>query len=97
MRSMSQTDYRRQPAPLLERVQGRIVGIGRIEESAVIDAYRRWAPVYDYTFGLVARQGAVIVRKTGELMNGERHLETPESARQPQPVRFRLAGALSRA
>jgi phosphatidylethanolamine/phosphatidyl-N-methylethanolamine N-methyltransferase len=23
----------------------------------VLDAYRRWAPVYDYTFGLVARQG----------------------------------------
>jgi len=56
MKSMSHTEYRRQPA-LLERVQGRIVGIGRIEESAVIDAYRRWAPVYDYTFGLVAREG----------------------------------------
>lgn len=41
----------------LERVQGRIVGIGRIEESAVLDAYRRWAPVYDHTFGLVAKQG----------------------------------------
>jgi phosphatidylethanolamine/phosphatidyl-N-methylethanolamine N-methyltransferase len=56
MKSMSHTEYRRQPA-LLERVQGRIVGIGRIEESAVLDAYRRWAPVYDYTFGLVAREG----------------------------------------
>ena len=56
MKMMSQTDYRRQPA-LLERAQGRIVGIGRIDESAVLDAYRRWAPVYDYTFGLVARQG----------------------------------------
>ena len=53
---MSQTDYRRQAA-LLERVQGRIVGIGRIDESSVRDAYRRWAPVYDYTFGLVAREG----------------------------------------
>jgi phosphatidylethanolamine/phosphatidyl-N-methylethanolamine N-methyltransferase len=56
MKLMSHTEYRRQPA-LLERVQGRIVGIGRIEESAVLDAYRRWAPVYDYTFGLVAREG----------------------------------------
>ncbi len=56
MKSMSQTDYRRQPA-LIERVQGRIVGIGRIDESAVLDAYRRWAPVYDYTFGLIAREG----------------------------------------
>jgi phosphatidylethanolamine/phosphatidyl-N-methylethanolamine N-methyltransferase len=56
MKSMSHTEYRRQPA-LLERVHGRIVGIGRIDESAVLDAYRRWAPVYDYTFGLVAREG----------------------------------------
>ncbi len=53
---MSQTDYRHQSAPLLERVQGRVVSIGRIDESAVLDAYRRWAPVYDYTFGLVARE-----------------------------------------
>ena len=56
MKSMSQTDYRRQPA-MLERSQGRIVGIGRIDESAVLDAYRRWAPVYDYTFGVVAKAG----------------------------------------
>ncbi len=56
MKMMSQIEYRPQPA-LLERAQGRIVGIGRIDESAVRDAYRRWAPVYDYTFGLVAREG----------------------------------------
>jgi phosphatidylethanolamine/phosphatidyl-N-methylethanolamine N-methyltransferase len=56
MKSMSHTEYRRRPA-LLERVHGRIVGIGRIDEGAVLDAYRRWAPVYDYTFGLVAREG----------------------------------------
>jgi len=56
MKTMSHTEFRRQSA-LLERVQGRIVGIGRIEESAVLDAYRRWAPVYDYTFGLIARAG----------------------------------------
>ncbi len=54
---MSQTDYRSQPEPFLERVQGRVVSIGRIDESAVLDAYRRWAPVYDFTFGVVARQG----------------------------------------
>ena len=53
---MSQTDYRSQPEPFLERVQGRVVSIGRIEESAVLDAYRRWAPVYDFTFGVVASQ-----------------------------------------
>jgi phosphatidylethanolamine/phosphatidyl-N-methylethanolamine N-methyltransferase len=57
MRSMSQTDYRRQPAPLLERVQGRIVGIGRIEEDVVKVAYRRWAPIYDHTFGRVSTEG----------------------------------------
>jgi len=66
---MSQTDYRRQPA-LLERVQGRVVSIGRIDESAVLDAYRRWAPVYDYTFGLVAREGrrhaVEVINKKGE-------------------------------
>ena len=56
MKTLSQTEYRRRSA-LIERVQGRIVGIGRIEESAVIDAYRRWAPVYDHTFGLVAKAG----------------------------------------
>lgn len=68
MKTLSQTEYRRQPA-LLQRVQGRIVGIGRIEESAVLDAYRRWAPVYDHTFGLVAKAGrrhAVEVLNTRE-------------------------------
>jgi phosphatidylethanolamine/phosphatidyl-N-methylethanolamine N-methyltransferase len=53
---MSQIDFRRQAALPLERVEGRVVSIGRIEESAVLDAYRRWAPVYDYTFGLVAKE-----------------------------------------
>jgi phosphatidylethanolamine/phosphatidyl-N-methylethanolamine N-methyltransferase len=65
MKSISHTEYRRRPA-LLERAQGRIVGIGRIDESAVLDAYRRWAPVYDYTFGLVAREGR---RHAVELIN----------------------------
>jgi phosphatidylethanolamine/phosphatidyl-N-methylethanolamine N-methyltransferase len=50
----------------LERVQGRIVGIGRIDESDVLDAYRRWAPVYDYTFGLVAKEGR---RHAVEMLN----------------------------
>jgi phosphatidylethanolamine/phosphatidyl-N-methylethanolamine N-methyltransferase len=56
MKTMSHSELQRRPA-LLERAQGRIVGIGRIDESAVLDAYRRWAPVYDYTFGLIAREG----------------------------------------
>lgn len=53
---------------MLERVQGRVVSIGRIDETAVLDAYRRWAPVYDYTFGLVAgesRRHAVQVLNEG--------------------------------
>lgn len=56
MKSMPHSQLSRRSA-LLERAQGRIVGIGRIDESAVLDAYRRWAPVYDHTFGLVAREG----------------------------------------
>jgi phosphatidylethanolamine/phosphatidyl-N-methylethanolamine N-methyltransferase len=65
MKSMTQTELRRQPA-LLERAQGRIVGIGRIDEGAVLDAYRRWAPIYDYTFGRIAREGR---RHAVELIN----------------------------
>lgn len=30
---------------------------GQIDESAVREAYRRWAPFYDHTFGLVATEG----------------------------------------
>jgi phosphatidylethanolamine/phosphatidyl-N-methylethanolamine N-methyltransferase len=62
---MLQTEGRRRTA-LLERAQGRIVGIGRIDESAVLDAYRRWAPVYDYTFGVVAKEGR---RHAAQLIN----------------------------
>ncbi len=40
----------------LERSGGRITGIGRIDEDAVKMAYRRWAPVYDQTFGKVANE-----------------------------------------
>jgi SAM-dependent methyltransferase len=41
----------------LERADGRIVGIGRIEEDVVKVAYRRWAPIYDHTFGRVSTEG----------------------------------------
>ncbi len=41
----------------LERTNGKIVGIGHIDESKVKVAYRRWAPVYDHTFGMVATEG----------------------------------------
>jgi len=42
---------------MVQKAGGRIVGIGRIEESAIKSAYRRWAPVYDHTFGRVAAEG----------------------------------------
>lgn len=42
---------------VLEKSDGRIVGIGRIEEDVVRSAYRRWAPVYDATFGKVSTVG----------------------------------------
>lgn len=47
---------RRRPVPL-HRAGGKIVGVGRIDEDAVRTAYRRWAPVYDHTFGFVATEG----------------------------------------
>jgi phosphatidylethanolamine/phosphatidyl-N-methylethanolamine N-methyltransferase len=40
----------------------------QLDESAVRDAYRRWAPVYDYTFGAVSTAGrrhAVEIINTG--------------------------------
>ena len=38
----------------------------RMDESSVREAYRRWAPVYDHTFGLVATEGR---RHAVELIN----------------------------
>ena len=32
-------------------------GSARMDEDAIKSAYRRWAPVYDHTFGLVAAEG----------------------------------------
>lgn len=56
MRTMDRSEANRRP-PVLHRDGGRIVGIGRIDESDVKVAYKRWAPVYDHTFGMVAAQG----------------------------------------
>lgn len=56
MRTMDRTEVGRR-GPVLHRDGGRIVGIGHIDESDVKDAYRRWAPIYDHTFGMVAGQG----------------------------------------
>jgi phosphatidylethanolamine/phosphatidyl-N-methylethanolamine N-methyltransferase len=46
----------RRSSVALERDDGLIVGIGRIDEDAVKVAYRRWAPVYDHTFGRVSTE-----------------------------------------
>ncbi|MCC0008780.1 MAG: methyltransferase domain-containing protein [Hyphomicrobiaceae bacterium] len=56
MRTMDRTEESRR-GPVLHRDGGRIIGIGRIDESDVKVAYRRWAPFYDHTFGMVAAQG----------------------------------------
>jgi phosphatidylethanolamine/phosphatidyl-N-methylethanolamine N-methyltransferase len=59
----------RRSSIVLERDDGLIVGIGRIDEDAVKVAYRRWAPVYDHTFGRVSmesRRHAVEVINTRE-------------------------------
>lgn len=56
MRTTLRSEERPRPT-FLERAGGRIVGIGRIDEDAVKSAYRRWAPVYDHTFGRVAAEG----------------------------------------
>ena len=47
----------RRRTPSIERSDGRIVGIGRIDEDVVKSAYRRWAPIYDNTFGRVSTVG----------------------------------------
>jgi phosphatidylethanolamine/phosphatidyl-N-methylethanolamine N-methyltransferase len=73
MRPHSPTEERRSPVAL-QVDGGRIVGIGRIDEDAVKIAYRRWAPVYDHTFGRVSTESR---KHTAELINarGGRVLE----------------------
>jgi phosphatidylethanolamine/phosphatidyl-N-methylethanolamine N-methyltransferase len=55
--------------PAVQKAGGRIVHIGHIHEDAVKVAYRRWAPVYDHTFGKVATEGR---RHTAEAINRNR-------------------------
>ncbi len=61
-RSRSQVDRFRQ-----------VIANARMDESAVREAYRRWAPVYDQTFGRVAAEGRrhtveIINQRTGRLL-----------------------------
>jgi phosphatidylethanolamine/phosphatidyl-N-methylethanolamine N-methyltransferase len=69
MTSNLQRKDRRAPVQL-ERSSGKIVGIGRIDEDVVKTAYRRWAPVYDHTFGKIATEGRL---HTVEVINKKRH------------------------
>ena len=46
--------------------------------AAVRDAYRRWAPVYDSTFGMIANRGR---RETVHLINQRRGNHPPDCAR----------------
>ena len=57
MRSNPPRHEARSRAIAMQRAGGRIVGIGRMDEDVVRMAYRRWAPVYDHTFGRVATEG----------------------------------------
>lgn len=41
----------------IHKDDGKIVHIGHIHEDVVKVAYRRWAPVYDHTFGKVSTEG----------------------------------------
>lgn len=55
----------------LERSGGRIVSIGHIDEDVLKTTYRRWAPVYDQTFGRISTESR---RHTVEVINA-RHSE----------------------
>jgi phosphatidylethanolamine/phosphatidyl-N-methylethanolamine N-methyltransferase len=55
MRSTLQSD--RRPENLLNRIGKGMQSAARIDEDAIKSAYRRWAPVYDHTFGWVAAEG----------------------------------------
>lgn len=46
-----------------------IVNEHQMDEEAVRDAYRRWAPVYDYTFGAVSTAGR---RHAVQIINGSK-------------------------
>ncbi len=57
MAAKSRLESARPSLAKLERDGGKITGIGHIDEDVVKVAYRRWAPVYDHTFGAVSTLG----------------------------------------
>jgi phosphatidylethanolamine/phosphatidyl-N-methylethanolamine N-methyltransferase len=56
MRPQLRSEESRQPN-FFKRFKDPVDAAPRIDEDAVRSAYRRWAPVYDHTFGRVAAEG----------------------------------------
>ena len=56
MRPQLRSEESRSPK-FLKRFKDPVDAAPRIDEDAVRSAYRRWAPVYDHTFGRVAAEG----------------------------------------
>ncbi len=57
----------------LDREDGYAVGAPRLDEKAVLEAYSRWAPIYDWVFGRVFDAGrklavAIINQRQGRLL-----------------------------
>lgn len=53
--------------------RGQVVSKAKLSDVAVIDAYRRWAPVYDLTFGRIAEAGrrqtvSIVNRRKGSVL-----------------------------
>jgi phosphatidylethanolamine/phosphatidyl-N-methylethanolamine N-methyltransferase len=65
---------RRKKSAIAARAQGFVRGHNpRMEEHSIRTAYRRWAPVYDHTFGKVAAEGRkhaveIINRSSGRVL-----------------------------
>ena len=61
MSGLERTRAARLPAPirklLIKSRQAKRARAGRMDAHAVLSAYRRWAPIYDRTFGFVASEG----------------------------------------
>lgn len=61
MSGLERSKAARLPLPirkfLVKSRQAKRARIRRMDEGSVLTAYRRWAPVYDKTFGLVATEG----------------------------------------
>ena len=57
MRQMLRSDEQRGAPKFFKRFRDGADGGTRMDEDAIKSAYRRWAPVYDKTFGRVAAEG----------------------------------------